>query len=550
MKTSPLARLAFVAFAALVILSGCAAAPPASESADRPRLVVLIVVDGLPQGQVTGYRDHFGPGGLNRFLEQGAWFADAHYGHANTLTGPGHAVILTGAYPHRTGIIGNDWRDPVTGEPVYCAGDPAHGYLGHQTSKFAGTSPKNLEVESLGDVLRHADARSKVIAISGKDRGAILPAGRDGTAYIFMAQTGQFASTTYYMKEHPAWVTVFNGAKPADRYFKATWSPLLPAMAYARSLPDGQAWFAPGGRLPMVIGEGQDSPGPRYYANLESSPFLDALALDFARAAIEGESLGSDEAPDILVVSLSTHDYVNHAWSAESRLSHDHLLQLDNLFAAFFRDLDRKLGKDHYVAILTSDHGFMPAPEFLLSRGREGGRLASGRMVARLNAGLDGKFGEGQWARGMSAQGILFDRALIARKGVDPVALGAEAKRILLAEPGIAGVFTRAEVEDSSTPPAPFLDAVRAGWHRERSADLQVVLKPGWMFSSSRIGATHGSPHPYDTHVPILLYGPKWVKPGRIDARVEVVDIAPTLAGLLGIAVPSSSEGRPLPLPP
>ena len=549
MKNRSALRLAAALLAVAALLAGCAGAPPAAV-AERPRLVVLIVMDGLPQAQLAAYRDQYGRDGFNRFLKQGAWFAEAHYGHAYTVTAAGHAVMLTGAYPHRTGIIGNEWRDPATGQLVYCTGDPAHAWLGHATPRLAGTSPANLRAESLGDVLRRVDARSKVIAVSGKDRGAILPAGRAGTAYLYMRQSGQFASTTWYMPEHPAWVRAFNDAKSADRYFGARWEPLLPAMAYARSVPDGQAWVAPGATLPKTLGEGQESPGPLFYDSLVASPFGDALALDFARAAIAGEALGADGSPDILSVSLSGHDYVNHAWGMESRISHDHVLQLDNLLAAFLRDLDRKVGRDNYVAVLTADHGFMPVPEFARSQGRDAGRRKAGETLAALEAGLAKRFGAGRWVRGWSAHGVLLDRAGATARGLDPRLLYDEAARLLAADPAVAAAFTRAELEAGGTTGVPYLAAARRSWHPALSADVQVIPRRGWMFSSYATGTTHGSPHSYDTHVPILFYGPKWVKPGRVDGRVEVVDIAPTLAAILGIAAPSSSEGRPLPILP
>ena len=548
MNPTILARRATAALAALALLAGCASTAPAP--GEKPALVVLIVVDGLPQRQVTGYRDQLARDGLNRFLERGAWFADARFGQANTLTGPGHATILTGAYPRATGIIGNEWRDPATGDYVYCAGDPAHQPIGHRAGSLAGTSPRNLRAQTLGEVMQAADARSKVISVSGKDRGAILLAGRAGAAYVFMAQSGRFATTTYYRKEHPPWVEAFNGAKPADRYFGSVWSPLLPDMAYGRSVPDGQPWFAPGGRLPMAMGEGLEAPGPAFYGRLYRSPFLDALTLDFALAAVDGESLGRDGAPDLLAVSLSGHDYINHAWGVESRLSHDHVLQVDELLGTFLRELDRRIGADRYVAVLTADHGFMPVPEYAAARGEAGGRQNPRETLARLEAGLAAKFGDGPWTKGWSAQGVLFDRSLVAKRGVDERALGEAARRILLAEPGLEAVFTRAQIEGGEKAQDAYLDAVRKGWHREISGDLQVVTKPGWMLSSYGAGTTHGSPHPYDSHVPILVYGPRWVKPGRRGEPVEVADIAPTLAAMLGLPAPSSSEGRPLALAP
>ena len=520
---------------------------------EKPRLIVFMAVDGLPQSQVVGYREQLAPDGFRRFLDRGAWFSDARYGHAFTVTGAGHATMLTGAYPHRTGVIGNDWRDRVTGEPEYCTGDTAHSYIGHKTKPLDGTSPKNLMVETVGDVLKRSDSRAKVIAISGKDRGAILPAGKAGVAYMYMDATGQFASSTYYMKSHPAWVDAFDAAKPADRYFKATWSPLLPDGAYAKSLPDGQSWYNPGGKLPKMLGENDEKPGQAFYAALIRTPFGDALTLDFARAAIAGEALGQDEVPDILSVSLSTHDYINHGYGPESRLSHDHVLQLDRLLEAFFRDLDRLVGKDRYIAVLTADHGFMPAPEYSKSLGRNAGRQNVPQLLAGVNAALQQKFGEAKLARGFSASGVLLDNAMIAQKKLDPAAVQNEVRRAVLAEPGVAAAFTRTELENPASLPAgtPFLAQVRKTWNPDRSADVQMVVREYWLFESRRtFAATHGSPYAPDYTVPILFYGPRWIARGRIDATAEVVDIAPTLAKMLQVAAPAGSEGKLLPLAP
>ncbi|MCW5593917.1 MAG: alkaline phosphatase family protein [Burkholderiales bacterium] len=544
-----LLRPLFPLAAAAALLAGCAAVAPGAP-AERPRLLVLLVVDGVAQAQLAAYRDQYGPDGFNRFLNRGAWFAEAHYGHAYTVTAAGHATILTGATPRRSGIIGNEWRDPASGRLVYCAGDPAHRILGHAAVPLAGTSPANLRVESLGDVLRAADPRSKVIAVSGKDRGAILPAGRAGTAYMYQAQTGRFASSTYYMQAHPAWVEAFNAAKPADRQFGARWEPLLPAMAYARSAPDGGPGVGPGGSLPKVMGAGRDGPGPLFYESLLASPFADALVLDFARAAIAGEALGKDDAPDILSVSLSAHDYVNHNWGPQSRISHDHLLQLDELLAAFLRDLDRAVGRDRYLAVVTADHGFDSIPEQERARGRDAGRRRPGETLAVLEAGLAKRFGPGPWVRGWSAHGIVLERARAGERGIEGRELDGEAVRVLREDPAVAAAFARAELEDDGPTAVPYLDAARKTWHPALSADVQVIPKPGWQFTSYPTGTTHGSPHPYDTHVPLLFFGPKWVKAGRLDGRVEIVDVAPTLAAILGIAAPSSSEGRVLPIPP
>lgn len=526
------------------LLAGCAAAP---DAAPKPKLVVLLVVDGLPQRQVLDYRDQLAPDGLARFLDRGTWFANAHYGHAFTVTAAGHATMLTGASPSRTGIIGNDWRDAATGAEVYCTSDTSATYIGHTTRPLDGTSPKNLKAETVGDVLRRASPQSKVIAISGKDRGAILPAGKTGTAYMYMAQSGQFASSTFYMPQHPAWVNDFNAAKPADRYFKTQWRPLLPEAAYARSVPDNQKWFARGGVLPMAMNSPDDTaPGPVFYGALLRSPFADALALDFARAAIVGEQLGQRDAPDILAVSLSGHDYVNHAFGAESRLSHDHLLQLDRLFQAFFQDLDARVGKDNYLVVLTADHGFMPAPEFSAAQGLASGRISLSALLGQVNAALTPQFGPGQWVS-FSGSSLLVNRALLAQTRYSADAVADAARRFIVTVPGIAAAYTRAELQRGSPADAPYFAAMQKSWHPDVSGDVQFSLQPNWMVGNS-YAATHGSPHAYDTQVPIAVYGPRWAQPGRIDTPVAVVDIAPTLARWLRVAAPASAEGQLLPL--
>lgn len=559
----------WAALAAAALLGACAsgpaAAPPAADRATataaagaaaattpaaRPRLVVLLVVDGLPMRQVTDYRSQLAPDGLARFLDRGAWFANAHYGHAYTVTAAGHATMLTGAYPHRSGIIGNEWRDMATGAQVYNTGDTSARYIDHTTKPLDGTSPRNLLVETVGDVLRGQDARSKVIAISGKDRGAILPAGHKGTAYMFQDSTGLFASSTYYMPRHPQWVLDVHAQRPADRYFKADWKPALDDPAYAASVGEGQPWYGTRpGKLPITMGQSDDKPGPAFYASLRLSPFVDQLALDFARAAVAGEQLGQDEVPDILSVSLSGHDYVNHAWGAESRLSHDHLLQLDRQFQAFFQHLDRTVGADRYVAVLTADHGFMMPPELARMRGLDGGRVSTRQQVLpRLNKALEQRFGVPQLARFFSASGVGLDRTLIQARQLDFDTVAETTRQLLQAEAGFEVAYTRRELESGSRQGAPHFEALRKSWHRERSGDVMYALKPYWMSAWSNDGTTHGSPHAYDTHVPLLFWGPAWVQPGRVDPRVEVTDIAPTLAQLLGVRTPSASEGRVLPL--
>jgi len=515
-----------------------------------PALVVVIVIDGLPQEQLVKYRDLYAPGGFKRLLEDGAWFGNAHHGHAVTLTGPGHATVLTGSYPYRNGIIANEWIDRNSFGQVYCVEDPAHKYIGHETRKLDGTSPANLRVSTVGDELRYSNnGQSKVVAISGKDRAAILLAGKRGTAYIYMSASGRFASSTYYMKEHPEWHTRYYAGRPQDKWMGRSWTLLLPEAAYARSLPDGQSWqqeyLGVGVRFPIALPKG-DNPGA-YYTALIRTPFGDEATLDFARVAIEGERLGSNPAgvTDMLAVSLSTHDYVNHGSGPESRLSQDHLLRVDRLLAGFFEYLDRRIGPDKVLIALTADHGFMNAPEYSAAQGLGGARLNVFRLMTDLNTHLAARFGvASNLAPRFSYPTILLDQALIAKHALNRTEVETAAQRFVLDFPGIAETYTRAQLESGALPRLPLTKLVLRAWHRELSGDLYLVQNRSALFGG--IPVTHGSPYGYDTNVPLMLYGRRWIKPGKYPRAAEVADLAPTLAYLLEIRPPAASEGRVL----
>jgi arylsulfatase A-like enzyme len=218
------------------------------------------------------------------------------------------------------------------------------------------------------------------------------------------------------------------------------------------------------------------------------------------------------------------------------------------MLAEFMGDLDTTVGRENYVAVLTADHGFMPAPEHSRSQGRDAGRIPVSQFMGHVNAGLAKKHGDGRWVARWSSQGIIVNRVLAKAKGVDLDALADEARTLALAEPGVAEAYIRAEIEGGMRAGAAHFDAVARSYDRERSPDVMVVLKPWWMWGSGGTGTTHGSPYEYDTNVPLLFYGPSWILPGRIDKPVSMRDVAPTLAALLKVAAPIGSEGKPLPL--
>jgi hypothetical protein len=513
-----------------------------------PKLVVVMVIDGLPAEQVQRYRDQFGPGGLRRLLEQGASFTDAHQAHGITVTAVGHSAVLTGAYPYRHGIIGNNWIAP-DGRQVYCTEDTRYRYLGEDTDEHDGTSPANLRVDTLGDQLRYASGnRSRVVTVSGKDRGAILLAGKTGTAYMYMDKTGDFATSTYYMDRYPAWAERFRAAKPQDRYYARSWKPLLDDKAYADDAPYPEATTANTNRFPFTFYSESGAPAADYYARLKTSPAIDELTLDFAEAAVDGERLGSNPAgaTDLLGVSLSGHDYVNHAYGPESRMSHDHLQQIDRRIAQFFAFLDKRVGMDNVLVVLTADHGFANTAEFARAQHADALRVNPKTLLDKLDGALAERFGAGKLVKTSLLPEVHLDYAAIERRGLARADVENVAASFLLAQPGIAEVFTRTQLERGVAATSRLGTLMQRAWNRTLSGDLLVVTTPYTIFGSGTSGASHGTPWQYDTSVPLLIMGRRWIRPGEQAGYAEVVDIAPTLAQVLRTRRPAGAEGRVL----
>jgi predicted AlkP superfamily pyrophosphatase or phosphodiesterase len=539
-----LALVSHIAVAGAVPSAASVATPAA-----QPKLVVVLVVDGLPNEQLQRYRDQFGQGGFRRLLDQGASFSNAHQAHGITVTAVGHAAVLSGAYPYQHGVVANTWIDPVSKASTYCTEDTAYTYIGEETKRSDGTSPARLRVDTLGDELRYATGnRAKVVTVSGKDRGAILLAGKTGTAYMYMDQTGDFASSTYYMDKHPAWVERFRAAKPQDRYYAKSWKPLLDDKAYADDAPYPEATTSNPNRFPFTFYSESGKPAADYYGRLKVSPAVDELTLEFAEAAVDGEQLGRNPtgATDLLGVSLSGHDYVNHAYGPESRMSHDHLQQVDRKIAQFFAFLDKRVGLDNVLVVLTADHGFANTAEFARTQHADALRVNPKTLLENLNAALAERFGGAKLVKTSLLPDVHLDDDAIARRGLARADVERAAASFLLTQPGISEVFTRTQLEQGVASTSRLGTLMQRAWNSQLSGDLLVVTTPYTIFGSGSSGASHGTPWQYDTSVPLLIMGKRWIRPGEQAGYAEVVDIAPTLAQILHVRRPAGAEGRVL----
>lgn len=517
----------------------------ATQSA-RVRLVVAITIDQFRFDYLRRFEDQFGEGGFRRLLKGGAVFTRANYSHVPTVTACGHATFLTGTTPAYNGIVGNDWFDRETGTRVTSVTDRSVKGLGSRDGA-GGASPARLIGSTLGDEMKLASAgAAKVVGVSIKDRSAILPAGKrpDG-AYWFNAASGNLISSSWYFSDLPEWVKAFNRDLRPDRFFGKRWEKLLPEAAYLRSGPDDAGYEKSplGNKFPYTLTGGEEAPGPRFYNLFQATPFANDYLVDFAKAAIEGEKLGADEIADLLTISFSSNDLVGHAYGPNSHEVHDITLRTDRSLAELFSYLDRRIGLDRTLIVVTADHGVGPAPEQVEALGY-GGRIEARDLREAVETTLDERFGQEKWVLADVNYNVYFDESVISRLKLTTEEVENVAALALMKRKGISEVFTRTQILSGDLPRTVTAQRVVNGYHPQRNGNLVIVTMPFYLIGEGAV-ASHGTPYGYDTHVPVIFLG-SGVAAGEYHQDCSPADIAPTLAALLRVEPPSNSIGRVL----
>ena len=512
-----------VAAAAVLLACGTPRQAP-FPGEDPPRLILLIAVDQLRYDYLTRFGSGF-TGGFRKLMDEGAVFTNAHLDHYPTVTATGHSTMLSGARPSISGIIANDWYDRSEGRNVTSVEDPETTLLGlgKGGGERNGSSPHRLQVSTLADELKLAFPGSRSVGVAGKDRAAILPVGRAAdAAFWWHIATGTFVTSTWYLDEMPAWAAGFNSENSADQWAGREWRAL-----------DGGAVLK---TLPTI-------PGPDYYEALYRSPFANELLASFAETALDALELGRDETPDVLSVSFSSNDKVGHTSSPYSPKMKDITLRTDRVIGTLLQAVERRVGLSRTVVILTSDHGVSPPPEELIDRKMSGGRQPREELEKSAKQALVDAYGPGLWLEGRAGSSLYLNRNLIALKRLDFAEVQRTAATGVEKHPAVWRAYTRAQLLEGRVPGDPWSSRVLLSFNRKRSGDVEVLLEPNWI--SGEDNTTHGTPYAYDTHIPLILMGPG-IRPGRYDATVALNDLAPTLASLLGVAIPSGSSGRAL----
>lgn len=519
-----------------------------SQETQKPKLVVGIVVDQMRYDYLSRFNQFYGKDGLNRLMREGANFTFAHYNYDFTSTGPGHASIYTGTTPFYHGIIANDFYDKQKKRIVYCIEDNEVQSVGSEGNE-GKRSPRNLLSTTITDQLKlHTNGRSKVISVSLKDRGAILPGGHlaDG-AFWYDEMTGDFITSTYYMSSLPKWVEDFNNGNLVDQYLSEDWNLLLPPEDYLINPPDNSEYEKDRFKENKTY-------FPHFFKNLKrveryeeftNTPHGNQIVLDFSKACLQNEKLGLGNETDFLAISFSSTDHIGHEYGTYSYELMDTYVRLDRQIAELLNALDKQIGSGNYILFLTADHAALETPAYLHDNKIPTGELNFKLALDSLKSFSLRYFGDESLIANFSNRQIFFNRDVIKKQKLDLHEIQIKFVDYLRETfPQIQSIFSRDDLEKMCTS-RESNNYLLNGFNPAKSGDVIFNLLPGYLINFLEKGTQHGTQYAYDTHVPMIFYG--WHVPAQTNNEpVFIVDIAPTITNLLQITEPSACIGIPL----
>jgi len=518
--------------------------PKTSNEPGRPKLVVGIVIDQMRFDYISKYYSKFSENGFKKLIRQGFNCRNTSYNYSPTYTGPGHASIYTGTTPAFHGIVGNDWFVRNTNRLTYVTDDPTVLTVGDGSEKAGKMSPRNLLASTIGDELRlYSNLKSKVISIALKDRAAILPGGHLSTgSYWFDSGSGNFITSTFFMKELPKWVNDFNSRHLAGKYLSQPWNTLLPIAQYTESASDDNPYegLYPGETKPVFPHNLPAMYTKNDYGIIRSTPFGNSLTKDIVLAALKGENLGKGDFTDLLAISFSATDYVGHKMGPQSVEIEDTYLRLDRDIAEILTYLDKNYGKDNVLLFLTADHAAAYVPAQLTDNQLNSGYFNSKVFLNFLNSYLSIKYGDSTIVSFAINNEIYLNHTTIRQKNLILKDVEDEIASFSTTYNGIANAYTGYQLNGEVLKSKP-ATLIQNGFNIKRSGDVALMFEPAWLEEAIPTGTTYT----YDTQVPLLWYGWK-IQSGYTSEAVEITDIAPTIASMLSIMPPNACIGKPI----
>ena len=541
---------------ALIAVASARQARPAvpSPPGGPPRLLVFLTVDQFRADYISSY-GHRWTKGLRRLLDGGAVYTNARYPYALTFTCAGHATIGTGAMPYVHGMATNTFYDRATQRQGSCSldADATPVAFGDGEIKEAH-GPGSLRAPTFVQLLRaQAETPPQVVSIAAKPRSAIGVVGRGGpgTAVVWEDEaSATWTTSTAYTVTPWRDVDQFIRARPRASDYGQTWDRRLPVEAYLHEddMP-GEGQPAPWKRpFPHRLDSPTGKPDATFAAAWRRSPWIDAFVIDLALHLMNTRRLGTTSSrTDVLALSLLSLDSIGHEFGPRSHELQDVLIRLDEQMARLIDALDRQVGRGRYVIALSADHGVGDVPEQLAAGGQtDTGRVSTTELRNNVNAAVEAILGEkrekGSWAPDVLEQQLVLAPGVYSRLRVIPGALD-QVKAAIVKTRGVAEAYSADELGSSAPTADPRLQQWRLSYVADRMADFAIVQRPGWLIRSTS-GATHGSPHPYDQHVPLVLYGAN-IRPAKFNTAASPADIAPTFAWLTRVRMPQA-QGRPL----
>lgn len=545
MKTTKISNFIMMAFLGCCSIYSVSAQQASAIGVQRPKLVVGIVIDQMRWDYLYRYQKRYTDGGFKRLLNEGFSCENTVIPYVPSVTAIGHTCIYTGSVPSIHGIAGNNFVK--NGEKVYCTDDDTVKPVG-SNSEAGLMSPRNLWVTTIGDEMKIAsNGRAKVVGVALKDRASILPAGHnpDG-AFWFDDKSGNFITSTHYMNQLPKWVEAFNSKKLPEHYLSEKWNTLYPKDTYTESTSDENEYengIKKGVKatLPLNLPELYKKYG---YNIIRNTPFGNSLTFDMAKAAIDGEQLGADDETDLLAVSCSSTDYIGHQVGTHAVETEDTYLRLDKAIADFLSYLDAKVGKGNYLVFLSADHGAMNNARFLQDRRIPAGNWDDGVAAKKLNEMIAKEFpNTSDLVKTVMNYQVFFNREVIKNQHLDFAKIKQTVVDFLKED---SCVLYACDMEKTMTESIPEEVKYRIvnGYNRERSGDIQIVLKPNF-YTHGIKGTDHGAWNLYDTHIPLVFMG--WgIKHGATTKRTFMTDIAPTIGALIHVQAPNGCVGQPI----
>lgn len=457
-------------------------------------------------------------GGYRLLMEKGAYFPLADHGLLQNMTGPGHAAILTGAYPYRDGIPANYWYNREKKKETYCVEDDGTKIIGSHgvvVGAEMGLSPHNLDASTVGDELKNVDRPSRVVSLSLKDRAAILLGGHrsDHTVWLDYGSC-QWVTSTFYEKQLPDFAKKENDEIQKQKKRRYSWGPYRD-MQYC-----SKEWL--------------------------QTPYGIEATFDLALKAVDEMKLGRGKDTDLLTISLSSHDYLGHRFGPNSPNLKLMTIAEDQMIAGFLKQIAARVpgGLKNVFIVLTGDHGMVPNPKALPLDRVEAANLGEKLVPKLAEEAMRDAYGKpegGKWIQAVEEFGLYFNREALKNAKLTPSEATATVRKRLLKESFIEQVWSRDDILiGRKVPPGEYGRVADRTLHR-RSADVLIILKP--YFYADSYPVSHMTFYSYDRYVPLIFWG-RGFKTGVYRQIANVVDIAPTLSSVLNVIPPSQSEGR------